>query len=113
MKSLITEWNYIDKLLYKLGRGIDTVKETLFCKEPDVEEIITAETKHLKQENKQLKELQYPRKLERKDKNYICPNANCRVEIAGILIENYRIKYCPECGQRIYLNTYMGQADFL
>ena len=78
--------------------------------EPDVESIIAAETKHLKEENEQLKELQYPKQVEKIHKNYICPNMNCKIEISSILVEQYRIKHCPECGQRIYLNNYRGAA---
>lgn len=105
---LVKEWNLIDTICYKLDYAVSKVKTTLMYEEPDVESIIEAETNHLKAENDLLKELQYPKKVEKEDKNYLCPNRKCRKEIAGILVERYRIKYCPECGQRIYLNNYSG-----
>lgn len=108
MRDFVKEWNPLDTIFFKLGQGIGKVKDILSHEEPDVESIIAAETKHLNEENEQLKELQYPKQVEKINKNYICPNMNCQIEISSTLVEQYRIKHCPECGQRIYLNNYRG-----
>ena len=109
--KIISKWNSLDNFFFRLEELIIKVLECFEVNEPDVESIIQAETNYLKAENDLLKELQYPKKVEKEDKSYLCPNRKCRKEIAGILVERYRIKYCPECGQRIYLNNYSGATE--
>lgn len=108
MKELLSKWNLLDAFLYKLEIVIDKIGESFSIEEPDVEVMIEAETVHLKEENKQLKELQYPKPVKMKDRKYYCPNMKCTSEISKVLMECYRIKFCPECGQRIFLNKSGG-----
>lgn len=112
MKNIFANWNLIDTCFYKLDTFYLTIKELLSDREPDVELIIESETDYLKKENETLKELQYPRKLKsNENKNYICPNKRCGISISALLVENYRIKFCPECGQRIFADNYKKIED--
>ena len=104
MKNIAKEWNMFDTLLFKIDSMIDKVKKIRADEKIDYEEIIEAETKYLKTENELLKSLQYPKQIIKSNKNYICPNKNCEIEISSVLVEKYKIKFCPECGQRIYYN---------
>ena len=106
LRDIVKEWNPLDTFLYKLDIEIGKVREIFFDKEPDVETMIEAETNHLRKENESLRELQYPKLIRKKENsnNYICPNIKCNNEIHPVLIEQYRVKFCPECGQRIFLN---------
>ena len=62
MKKLFTtKWNPLDTLFYKFDKAVDGLRESFSQEEADVEDIIAAETSHLKHENEQLKELQYPK----------------------------------------------------
>lgn len=103
--QIITKWNAIDSIIFTLEKQtkkmIDIVKDYRE-EEPDAEVMIEAETKYLKEENEALKVLQFPKKAVKAEKNYICPNTKCGIEISGLLIDQYKIKFCPECGQRIY-----------
>ena len=63
--------------------------------EPAVEEIIDAETQYLQEEITYYRAHQRPGRIG----TYCCPA--CRKYIASELIDNYKIKYCPECGKRI------------
>lgn len=110
IKKINASWNALDSIIYilenKTNQLISDIKErkkTL----PNPEEMIEAETQYLKSENKKLKELQFPKKIVRTDegRNYICPNKKCNISISGILVEQYKIKFCPECGQRIYIDS--------
>lgn len=102
--SMATRWNILDSIILTIEmyteKILNSVKENR--EEPDVEIMIEAETKHLKEENNSLKELLYPKVIIKKESKYFCPNKKCQIEISGILVEKYNIKYCPECGQRIY-----------
>lgn len=111
MRDIVSEWNFLDTFLYKLDMAIAKVKEVLSPKEPDVESIIEIETSYLKKENEQLKELYYPKSITVQDRSYYCPNRKCKTEIEVILIEQYRIKHCPKCGQRIFLNKCYKATD--
>lgn len=106
LKDIVMEWNAIDRLLYNAEQLVEKIKEIVLPKEPDVELMIEIETDYLKKENERLKELYFPKKIIRTDKglNYLCPNGKCGIEIPTILVEQYKIKFCPECGQRIYIN---------
>lgn len=104
MKNIAKEWNILDMLLYKIDSLIVKIKKIGTDDNISYEEIIEAETKYLKTENELLKSLQYPRQVIKVDKNYICPNKRCNIVIPYVLIEKYKIKFCPECGQRIYYN---------
>lgn len=110
MKDFVKKWNWIDNILYQFEYTINKIKENIAFDEPDVESIIETETNHLRSENNLLKELQYPKQIKEENRQYFCPNQKCRIEIERILIEQYRIKYCPECGQRIYSNYHSGAA---
>lgn len=71
---------------------------------PDVEIMIDAETSYLQEENRKLKKLSYPKPVIKSDDSYFCPNPKCHIKISNILIDQYQIKYCTECGQRIFRN---------
>ncbi len=105
MKNITEEWNLFDTLLFKFDLLIVKVRDIKADNNIDYEEIIEAETKHLKKENESLKTLQYPKKVKQDDNNYFCPNSRCNEKISSILINKFNIKYCPECGQRIYNAT--------
>ena len=102
IKNILTDWNILDQLFYKIDLFIISIKN--YKQTPDAECMIEAETRYLKAENKSLMELQYPKKVIKAEKNYCCPNSKCKKEISSVLIEKYKIKFCPECGQRIYYN---------
>lgn len=103
---MVKEWNLLDRLFDKLDDAIEKVIGFLGREEPDVEFMIEAETNHLREENKLLKKLQFPKEIRRIENTYLCPNIRCGVEISDLLIEKYGIKHCPECGQRIFINEY-------
>jgi hypothetical protein len=112
MRYIVSEWNFLDTFIYKLDVKIAKIKEFIFPDEPDVEFMIEVETSYLKKENEQLKELHYPKGITVQDRSYYCPNRKCKTKIENILIEQYRIKHCPECGQRIFLNKCYRATDF-
>lgn len=103
MKSIINEWNALDNFFYGIDKLIKVIKE--MQAEPDVESMVEAETRYLKTENESLKSLQYPKQVIKAEENYSCPNKRCNTEISRELIIDFKIKYCPECGQRIYYIT--------
>ena len=99
-KLITTKWNPLDTFFYKF----DNFRESFSPKEAAVETIIAAETSHLRQENEQLKKLSYPKRAEKTQiGSYRCPNKRCGIEIDKELIEKYQTKFCPECGQRIFI----------
>lgn len=100
MKNIINRWNLLDYFFFEIDKLFKAVKEIQGI--PDTECIIEAETKYLKAENESLKALQYPKRVIKSGKNYVCPNKRCGILISSVLVDNYRIKFCPECGQRIY-----------
>ncbi len=103
--KFVSEWNPLDTIFYKLDTAVAKGKELFFPEEPDVESIIEIETNYLMEENGRLKELGYPKPVFKNcGGNYSCPK--CKTEIDAALMEQYRIKHCPECGQRIFLNKY-------
>ena len=66
MTNYIAEWNIFDSMIYKaenivtkITSGIKDSKDEL----PDAEEMITAATAQLQQENNELKEIRMPGKL--------------------------------------------------
>lgn len=99
-KDTLIEWNVLDCLFYKIDLLLSNIKN--YKTIPDVEYMIAVETQHLKTENELLKALQYPKQVIKIDKIYVCPNKCCNIVIPSILVEKYRIKFCTECGQRIY-----------
>lgn len=101
-KDMLIDWNILDKIFYKIDLFLINIKS--YKQTPDAECMIEAETKYLKTENESLKELQYPKKVIKEERGYCCPNSKCKEEISSVLIEKYKIKFCPECGQRIYYN---------
>lgn len=104
MSNLAIKWNFIDSFIYKVesifSRLSNDIKENEE-KLPEPEEMIEAATKHLQQENEQLKRKEYPGVLKDKEGIYYCPD--CQTEISSLLIETYHVKYCPECGKRIMM----------
>lgn len=101
---MITKWNPLDVLFYKLDTVLDSFRASVSHEDTAVETIIAAETSHLRQENEQLKKLSYPKRAEKTQiGSYRCPNKRCGIEIDKELIEKYQTKFCPECGQRIFI----------
>ncbi|MCI6554028.1 MAG: hypothetical protein MR430_10920 [Lachnospiraceae bacterium] len=112
MKKLFTtKWNPLDTLFYKLDKAVDGLRESFSQEEADVEDIIAAETSHLKHENEQLKELQYPKVARKTQCGYRCPNKRCGIEIDKELLERYKTKFCPDCGQRVYIPIKSKESD--
>lgn len=105
--NIAAKWNIIDTLIYKtefaLHKIFNTFKENQYGL-PDTEIMIDAATSHLKEENRKLKKLSYPKPVIRSGEDYFCPNPKCHLKIPDILMEQYQIKYCIECGQRIFRN---------
>lgn len=92
------KWNVVDTIIYRIEKMIKTIidqwKESK-DPEPDVEEIIAAETQHLKEENEEYKKMLYPADVViLEDKTY-CPR--CNVEIP----KTFDGKCCSDCGQRL------------
>lgn len=92
------KWNVVDTLIYKIEKVIGTIVDQWRESkdpEPDVEEIIAAETQHLTEENEEYKKMCYPAELVFKEDKLYCPR--CSVEIP----EAYSGKCCYDCGQRL------------
>lgn len=103
MMSNSNDWNIFDKVIYHIETTVS--KLGVFFKNektPDPEEVILAATRHLQEENEQLKDFQIPEKLTYNEKSaaYICPK--CGIELSRELIEYYKIKHCTECGKRLF-----------
>lgn len=100
-KPISSKWNALDTIIYKieqiLGSVVSQWKESK-DPEPDVEEIIAAETRHLQKVNDEYKRMQYPADLILKDDKEYCPACNTEMP------EGYIGKCCFECGQRIRRN---------
>lgn len=106
MNNPAAKWNLFDSFLYKIESVFTKLVSELKKDEntlPDPEEMITAATKYLKEENDHLKKKEYPGTLKIKNGKYFCPD--CRTEIPTLIIKECHTKYCPECGKRIMLTT--------
>ena len=92
------KWNMVDTLIYQIEKMINMIIDQWRESkdpEPDVEEIIAAETKHLKEENEEYKKMLYPAELViRKEKTY-CPRFDVEIPIP------FTGKCCSGCGQRL------------
>ena len=104
MTNYIAEWNIFDSMIYKaenivtkITSGIKDSKDEL----PDAEEMITAATAQLQQENNELKEIRMPGKLIKHGENYACPD--CGREITKPYIIQQEIRFCAGCVKRIVL----------
>lgn len=102
------EWNYIDQLIYSFEDFLKRRHYATSHKKEDIdaETMIAAQTEHLKSENEELKKLQLPGRIICKDNKFYCPH--CQKEIHSLLVEQYKTKYCPECGKRIILSKPCG-----
>ncbi|MGN0289385.1 MAG: hypothetical protein ACI4DQ_07180 [Lachnospiraceae bacterium] len=103
MISNANNWNIIDRAIYCIEAVV--VRFTACFKQektPDPEEIILAATKHLQEENEELKDFRIPEKLTFNEKSatYTCPK--CGMELSQELVEDYKIKHCIECGKRLF-----------
>lgn len=92
------KWNAIDTVIYhiekKINMIIDQWKEAK-DPEPDVKEIIAAETQYLKKENEEYKKMLYPADPVILEDKLYCPR--CNVEIP----KSFDGKCCFDCGQRL------------
>ena len=100
--NYLSNWNLLDKVIYKMEqlvtRFLHYIKENREMPEP--EDMIRAVTQHLQEENDELKEYRVPEKIIFSNNKYRCPK--CKNTIDTELIEQYRIKHCPECGKRFF-----------
>lgn len=100
-----TKWNVLDSIIFttenKVKDIVTGLKESRMVI-PDPETMLAAETNYLMEENKSLKAHQYPKLIVKEENRYYCPNLRCEVELEKIMVEQFKIKFCPECGQRIY-----------
>ena len=100
--NYLNNWNILDKVIYKIEVFIN--KAVLYMKDnkemPEPEEIILAATKHLQEENEQLKEYRVPGRVIVREDKYMCPK--CKEVIDNKLLEKYKVKHCPECGKRLF-----------
>lgn len=97
-KPVSKHWNRVDTLIYKIEKAINNLIDQWKESEdpdPNIDEIIAAETQHLKSENEKYKRMLYPTELVFRDGKNHCPE--CDIEIP----DNYQGKCCSECGQRI------------
>lgn len=91
-------WNCFDTLIYKIEHFIKhLISQWKEAKEPepDIEEILSAEIKHIKAENEEYKKMLYPAELIIKEGKKYCP------ECETVIPDDYIGKCCFECGQRI------------
>lgn len=107
-KPISSKWNIVDTVIFKIENAannlINSWKESREP-EPDVEEIIAAETQFLKSENEKYKKMQYPTELIIIDDKKYCPE--CNIEIPN----DYYGKCCFDCGQRIKRKTIFLRFD--
>lgn len=103
-KDIFIKWNLLDSFFNAIDKTAEYLKDSISTEEPDAEYMIKVQTEHLSNQNERLKKLQVPRLLKKlpDNDNYYCPN--CNIEILHLLVHKYKIKFCPECGQRIYTN---------
>lgn len=104
--SVTQKWNAADKFIFYIENKISDLFGVSYATshkddDVDVETIIAAETEHLREENEKLKQLQRPGRVICNEDGYACPN--CENQIANELLDEYGIKFCPECGKRIIL----------
>lgn len=101
MKKIEKNWNVVDTVIFSIEKQIYAIIESLRSNRDtiDPEEMILAATEHLQNENEELKKYRIPEKIIIVEHGqYTCPN--CRKEVHHELLKKYKIKYCPECGQR-------------
>ena len=94
-----TKWNKIDSAIFFFERRFKELGIAFAdsrAVEPDVELMIQAETKYLRNENEYLKKREFPAYLIKDDERYLCPK--CKTEI-----RDTNVKYCSNCGHRIVL----------
>lgn len=104
-RNFVVGWNRLDSVIFKIEQTVaHMAREFKESREelPNAEEMIEAATKQLQEENNTLKKLHDPGKIICLDNKYYCPH--CNRQIANKLVEDYRIKFCPECGKRIVLS---------
>ena len=101
--SLMTKFNIVDRFMYRIDGLFDEIKtatqELRESSKANPQEMIEAATNHLEEENKQLKNREYPVKAIVKDDKYFCPK--CEYEI----IKSDVGFYCKNCGQKISRNV--------
>lgn len=94
-------WNYLDKLIYKVEILIKKV--IIYIKDnkemPEPEEMIIAATKHLQEENEMLSDYRIPEKVIIRAGGYHCPK--CKEILDNELFDKYKIRFCPECGKKL------------
>ncbi len=103
MSNIAARWNALDSIIYKIEsvmRKLSDAARESRNDLPDPEEIITAATEQLQQENERLRRKFYPGEIILEDNKYYCPD--CHEELPQELI---RKKFCPECGKRIILSV--------
>lgn len=96
-----SNWNYLDKLIYKVEILVEKV--IIYVKDnkemPEPEDMIVAATEYLQEENERLSEYRIPERVLIKADKYQCPK--CKETLDNELFEKYKIKFCPTCGKRL------------
>ncbi|MCM1221374.1 MAG: hypothetical protein NC548_43525 [Lachnospiraceae bacterium] len=97
----VKNWNALDTVIYFIEVFAARITHRIHeeTDEPDVEEIIQAETQHLQDEITYYKAHQRPAWIIERDGMYFCPE--CGKCLAKELVDTFKVKYCPECGKRL------------
>lgn len=95
--SHATKWNKIDSVIFFCESRLKGLKQAITESaeaDPDPEEMIRAETEHLKNENERLKKREIPLYLIEDGKQFFCPK--CQTQVPDPMN-----RYCSNCGNRI------------
>lgn len=100
--SMKTKFNMVDHLMYSLDCFIEEIKvafgEYKDRKQADPEQIIEEAIKPLEEENKKLKERDFPIKAIVKDNKLYCPICDSEIKKSDVGF------FCRQCGQKISVN---------
>ena len=91
------KWNKLDSVILFCERKLKELKQAIAESaesDPDPEEMILAETEHLRNENEKLRKREIPLYLIEDGERYFCPKCQVQVPDPGI-------KYCSNCGHRV------------
>lgn len=91
------KWNKIDSVIFFCESKLKGLKQAITdgaAADPDPEEMILAETEHLRNENERLKNREIPLYLIKDGEQYFCPK--CQIQVPDPMK-----RYCSNCGHRI------------
>ena len=101
-KKYQNNWNFIDRIFLFFEDFSEEIKNAiseLKTKDADSENMISAATQFLSEENERLREREIPHYLKIQDEKYICPSCK-RV------IDEPDFRWCPSCGLRVMRTSY-------